>query len=164
MKQGTGQCCHLMEQLIRAKQKTADTPLWLCCLLMAVPSFSRIMHPATLQKLFRNDLRNMIRSSRCCLGLPISQISIQLSIYGMCWMKNLINGGLAESIQSNPSLQLAGFKGSAANVLVPETTGHIQRSSEVHALMCESCFGSIRGTYTTLGRWFYVVQHTTYNN
>ncbi len=45
------------------------------CFLMTVPSFSRIMHPATLQKLFRNGLRDMVKSSRCCLGLQIPQIS-----------------------------------------------------------------------------------------
>lgn len=100
----------------------------------------RIMHPATLQKIYWNDLRNMIK-----VGLPIFQISIHLSIYGMCWMKNLINRGLAESIQSNPSLQLAVFKGSAANVLVPEATGHVQRSYKVLVLMLQSCSGRIRG-------------------
>jgi len=28
----------------------------------------RIMHPAKLHTLFKNDLRNMMKSSRCCLG------------------------------------------------------------------------------------------------
>lgn len=50
------------------------------------PVLGRIMHFTTLQKLFRNGLRNITKSSKCCLGFQIAQISIQLSIYGMCWM------------------------------------------------------------------------------
>ena len=47
--------------------------------------FSRIMRPATLHTLFGNGLRNMMKCSRCCPGLQILQISIRLSICGMCW-------------------------------------------------------------------------------
>uniref|UniRef100_A0A4W6ECA6 EMAP like 3 n=1 Tax=Lates calcarifer TaxID=8187 RepID=A0A4W6ECA6_LATCA len=42
-------------------------------------------------------------------------------------------------------------QGSTANVSVPDTTGHPQRSC-VHALMNQSCFGSMRGTCTILGK------------
>ena len=52
--------------------------------LMAVASFSRIMHCATKQKWFRNGLRSTTTSLRCWLGLQIPQISIQSSICGMC--------------------------------------------------------------------------------
>ncbi len=51
---------------------------WQWCFLMAVIFFSRIMHLVTLQKSL-----DMINSSRCCLGLP--QITIQMSIFWMCW-------------------------------------------------------------------------------
>ena len=43
---------------------------------MAVASFNIITHPATLQKWFRNGLRNTT-TSRCWLGLQITQISVQ---------------------------------------------------------------------------------------
>ncbi len=61
--------------------KTTYTPSWHWRSLMAVAFFSRVMHSATLQTFV---LRNMT-SSGCCLGLQISQISIRLSIYGICW-------------------------------------------------------------------------------
>jgi len=32
-------------------------------------TFSKIIHPATLHALFRNGLRNMMKSSRCCPAL-----------------------------------------------------------------------------------------------
>lgn len=41
--------------------------------------------------------------------------------------------------------QLIGIKGSAAKIFVPDTTGHLQLSFRVHALMGQSCFGSNRG-------------------
>ncbi|KAK3563225.1 hypothetical protein QTP86_018278 [Hemibagrus guttatus] len=46
-----------------------------------------------------------------------------------------------------------GFKGSVAKILVPDTTGHLQGSSGVHASTGQGCFGSKRGTNTILGRW-----------
>ena len=55
-------------------------------------------------------------------------------------------------IHGGPSLQLTRFKGSAADILVPNTTAHLQGSSGVHALMGKGCFGSKRGTNTILGR------------
>ncbi len=57
--------------------------------------------------MFRNGLRNKTEFKL----LP--QISVQLSIYGMCWTN-----------KSDPWR----FKRSAANVLVPDTTRHIPRS------------------------------------
>ena len=102
---------------------------WKLYSLMAVASFSRTMCPTTKQKWFRNGLRNTIRSSRCLTGLQ----------------DRLIHGG--------PTSQLTGLKGSAANVLVPDTTEHFQRSSGVHATMGQGCFGGKMGTYTIFGRW-----------
>ena len=37
------------------------------------------------------------------------------------------------------------FTGTAANILVPDTTGHINGSSGVHATMGQGCFGSNKG-------------------
>lgn len=50
---------------------------------------------------------------------------------------------LIQHLWDGPTLQLTGLKGSTANVLVPDTTGHLQSSCKVH--------GSMRGTYTILG-------------
>ncbi len=38
--------------------------------------------------------------------------------------------------------------------LVPDTTGHIQRSCGVHASVHQSCFCSAKGAYRILGEWF----------
>lgn len=54
---------------------------------------------------------------------------------------NLIHGGSTS--------QLAGLKGSAANVVVPDTTGHLWS-----VCLNAAVFGSTRETYTMLGRWF----------
>jgi len=67
--------CHL--------PKHCYIPSWQWCFLVEVASFSRLMHPSRLHTLFRNGLRN--KSTRCCSGLQIPQISIELSICGMCW-------------------------------------------------------------------------------
>ena len=88
--------------------------------LMAVASFSRIMHSVTKQKWSRNGLRSTTTTLRCCHGLQIPQISIQ-SICGMCCP---IHGG--------PTSQLTGLKGSAAKILLPDTTAHLCGSSGVH--------------------------------
>lgn len=56
--------------------QTRYTLSWQCQSLMEVGSFSRILHPAALHKLFRNGLRK--KSSRWWPGLPI-----QLSICGV---------------------------------------------------------------------------------
>jgi len=65
--------------------------------------------------LFRDSLKNMIKTFlRCCLGVQI------------------LHAGPTNLIQGGPTSQLAGLKGSAANVMVPDTTGHIQRSYGVH--------------------------------
>lgn len=49
--------------------------------------------------------------------------------------------------------QLAGLKGSGANVFVPDTTAHLQRSSAVHDLTGQDSVSCKRGTYTILGMW-----------
>lgn len=67
------------------------------CFLMAVTSFSRIIHLPHWKKII-NGLRNM--SSRSGLGLQI-QISIQLSIFGCAGPTNPIQGG--------PTFQLLGL-------------------------------------------------------
>ncbi|KAK3541647.1 hypothetical protein QTP86_033848, partial [Hemibagrus guttatus] len=48
--------------------------------------------------------------------------------------------------------QLTGPKRSAANILVPDPTAHLQGSSGVHASTGQGCFGSKQGTDTILGR------------
>ncbi len=75
------------------------------------------MHLPHCKTKFRNGMRNITKTSMCC-HLQSAQFSVRLSIYGMCWT-NRSNPWEAHQI-------LAGFQGSAANVLVPETTGHSQ--------------------------------------
>ena len=64
--------------------QTVYTLSWKQYSLMAVASFSRIMHRATKQKWFRNGLRSTATSLRCWVVLQIPQISIQSSICGIC--------------------------------------------------------------------------------
>uniref|UniRef100_A0A6Q2Z8I9 Arrestin, beta 2a n=1 Tax=Esox lucius TaxID=8010 RepID=A0A6Q2Z8I9_ESOLU len=52
---------------------------------------------------------------------------------GCAGQTGLIHGG--------PTLQLTGLKGSAANVLVPDTIAHLRRSSGVHVSKGQGCFG-----------------------
>ena len=68
---------------------------------------------------------------------------------------NRASVGCAEQtspIHGGPTLQLTGLQGSAANILVPDTTAHLQGSRGVHASTGQGCFGSKRGTNTILGR------------
>uniref|UniRef100_A0AAY5K1J4 CCHC-type domain-containing protein n=1 Tax=Esox lucius TaxID=8010 RepID=A0AAY5K1J4_ESOLU len=58
--------------------------------------------------------------------------------------------GQTSPIHGGPTSQLTGLEGSAANILVPDTTAHLQRSNGVHALTGQDCFGGKRGTYTIL--------------
>ncbi|KAJ8260952.1 hypothetical protein COCON_G00166750 [Conger conger] len=53
--------------------QTKYTPSWQRYSLMAVASFNRIMCPSTLQKLFRNGLRNMVQGVDLVLKFPRSQ-------------------------------------------------------------------------------------------
>ncbi len=84
-------------------------------------------------KLFRNGLRKMTKSSRCCLGLQIPKISIQLSIYGLCWT-NKSDGGPPHNVQDLKYLLLMSWCHRSQN--------NIQRSCGVYASMHQSCFGS----------------------
>ncbi|KAK3515693.1 hypothetical protein QTP70_028532 [Hemibagrus guttatus] len=59
--------------------------------------------------------------------------------------------GQTRPIHGGPTSQLRELKGSAANILVPDTTAHLQGSSGVHASTGQGCFGSKRGTNTILG-------------
>lgn len=78
---------------------------------------------------------SMKKSSRSCLGLQILQISIRLSINGMCWT--------SKSHPWRPQLKTyRTAAGSAANILMPNIIGQIQRSCGAHASMHQSCFGS----------------------
>jgi len=67
-----GQSISKMERIVGC----CYTPSWQWCSLAEGASFSWIMHPATLSG----------KGWRCCPGLQIFQISIQLSIVGMCWI------------------------------------------------------------------------------
>ncbi|KAF7644629.1 hypothetical protein LDENG_00218890 [Lucifuga dentata] len=64
-----GSCIHVDVTLTRTTYLniTADQVHFFMTTVFpeVVASFSRIMHPATLQKLFRNSLRNMTKSSKC---------------------------------------------------------------------------------------------------
>lgn len=78
------------------------------------------------------------KSLRCFFGHQILQISIWFSIYRKCWTN-----------KSNPCPRpVQDLKDLLPNVLVPETTGHVQSSCGVHASTYQSCFGSTKGTYT----------------
>lgn len=68
-------------------------------------------------------------------------------LWGVLEKKSPIHGGT--------TLQNTGHDGSAANVLVSDTTIHLQRYSGVHVLMGQSCFITTNGTYTILVNWFY---------
>lgn len=56
--------------------------------------------------------------------------------------------GLASKFSTSQSVrasvgatsQLTGLKGSSANVLVPDTTAHLQRACGAHASMDQNCF------------------------
>ncbi|KAK3514617.1 hypothetical protein QTP70_021529, partial [Hemibagrus guttatus] len=45
------------------------------------------------------------------------------------------SNGQSSQIHRGPTSQLTGLKGSAANILVPDTTAHLQGSSGAHASM-----------------------------
>ena len=110
--------------------------------LMAVATFSRIMHPAALHKLFGNGLRNMTKSSKCCPGLRIPQISIRSNICGMCW-----------NTKSDP--RWFHPTGSPANVLEPGTTGYLDTFRVLvwlsHGSAGQSFFGSIQRINSIFG-------------
>lgn len=80
--------------------------------------------PDILQKLLRNGLRNTTKSRRHWPDHQISQVPILSRTCGTCWVKS-------SPWRVNP--QHTGPKGSFTNVLVPDNTGHTQRSYE-HAL------------------------------
>ncbi|KAK3546573.1 hypothetical protein QTP70_029961, partial [Hemibagrus guttatus] len=58
---------------------------------------------------------------------------------------------LDNQVHGGPISQLTGLKGSAANILVPDPTAHLQGPSGVHALTGQGCFGSKRRNNTILG-------------
>ena len=53
--------------------------------------------------------------------------------------------GQISPIHGGPTSQLTGLKGSAANILVPDITAHLQGSSGVHVWTGQGCFGSKSG-------------------
>ncbi|KAK3534682.1 hypothetical protein QTP86_020344 [Hemibagrus guttatus] len=93
----------------------------------------------------RKDLSEFDQGPNCVdLASKFPRSQSNPASVGCAGQKSLIHGG--------PTSQLTGLKGSAANILVPDTTAHLQGSSGVHALTCQDCFGSKRGTNTILGR------------
>lgn len=118
---------------------TKSTPSWQRLSLMAVATFSLIIHPATLQKLLSNGLRNMTQRSNVDFHseFPRSQ-SEPASVR---WRT-----------KSNPwSPPIASY----SSWICCQLSQH--RFCGVHALMGPSCLGTTRGTYTILGRGFSVV-------
>lgn len=69
------------------------------------------------------------------LGLQIFWISVWSNICGMWWTTSAIVWGTVSQL-----------KLSAANVLVPEKTPHLQRPCGVHSLTGHSCFGRMLGS------------------
>ncbi len=92
--------------------QTTYSPSWQGCFLMAVASFSRIIHPATLQ----NGLRNMTSSS-CSYIVQIIQIAI--------WIRIFVLDQQIQSMEA-PTSELVWLKGSAANV--SESQSHYKAS------------------------------------
>lgn len=80
-------------------------------------SSSKITHPDTLQKPNSNALRNITKSSRCCRTYQTN-------------------------INKNPPSQLTGHKRSAANLLLPDDTAHLQTSGEGGGTAGQNRFGS----------------------
>ena len=61
--------------------------------------------------------------------------------------------GQTSPIHGGPTSQLTGLKGSPANILVLDTTAHLQGSSGVHASTGQGCFGSKIWTNIILRWW-----------
>lgn len=59
--------------------------------------------------------------------------------------------GQRSLIYGSPTLQSTGIEGSGANIFIPDTTAHLQRSNGIHVWVGQSCFGGIIRTYTILG-------------
>lgn len=82
------------------------------------PDGSGLLHqdivPGHTAKMLKNSFRNMTKSSKCFIGL---QIPVRCT-------------GQTNPIHGVPTLLLRGIKGSVANVLVPDSTGHLQRTLE----------------------------------
>ena len=119
-----------------------------CCRpysLMAVASLGRIMRQPTKQKWFRNGLRSTTMSLRSGLASKFPRSQSNRASVGCAGQTSPIYGGSTS--------QLTGLKGSAANILVPDTTANFQGSRGVHASMGQGCFGSNKETNTIVGRW-----------
>ena len=66
----------------------------------------------------------------------------------LSWPQNSVRfAGRTSLIHGSPTSQSTGVKGRDANVSVPDTMGHLQKSCGVHVKMCQSCFGDTKGTY-----------------
>ncbi|KAK3567808.1 hypothetical protein QTP86_026749, partial [Hemibagrus guttatus] len=66
---------------------------------------------------------------------------------------------LDNQVHGGPISQLTGLKGSAANILVPDPTAHLQGPSGVHALTGQGCFGSKRRNNTILDKTWCITPH-----
>jgi len=107
--------------------------IWQWCSLVEVSSFSRIRPLATLHTLFSNSVQFKVFVSK----FPRSQ-SKWASVG--CVGPTLIHG--------SSTSQSTGVEGSAANVLVPNTTGHFQGSSRVHFSVVSAVLAAWGGTKT----------------
>lgn len=88
--------------------QTKYTPSWQCGTLMAVDSFSIIMRPTTLQKLFKNSLRNTTKISRCRhSNFPDLRLIMDLwDVLDKQVMKTRSHGGLTPTLQDLKDLLL----------------------------------------------------------
>lgn len=70
-------------------------------------------------------------------GIPLQTATV--------YTHTVVGKGLNKQVQSTeaPPPDL----GSATDSLVPDTTAYLQRSSGVHALTGQGCFGGKKGTY-----------------
>lgn len=103
--------------------------------LSTVASFSRIIHPSTMQKLLG-------------LGLQIPQPSIRSSMYRYRYVL-----GKQVWFMKAPPYNLEDLKDLLRTPLC-QTPHQTYWSLEVYALMGQGCFGNKKRTYTILSRWF----------
>ncbi|MBN3308071.1 DISC1 protein, partial [Amia calva] len=92
-----------------------------------------------------DDLVDSEHRARLCTHLPpyIQRSQSNQASMGCAGQTSPIHGG--------PTSQFTGLKGSAANVLVPDTTAHLQRSSGVHA-STDSFLSQCSGSHFTTAK------------
>lgn len=100
-------------------------------------SFNRTIHPATLQK---NVQKWFYEYDKKVLCVDLASIFPRSQA-------DQGGAGLTSQINRGPTSQLTGLIQSVTNILLPDTTVHLHRSSEDQDSMEQSCFGGTRETW-----------------